>query len=274
MTETEMSPRELDKIEATAADLAALGGARISAALGRTLSVQYKTGDPASGQFHDPVSDVDHEVEELIRKEVAVRFPRHDVLGEESEEGFAHGHGVVWAIDPVDGTTNFVNGFPLFACSVGILCRGRPVVGALWCSTSHALRSGVYHARKGGPLRFENSAALRPGRADVQRRLVGLGSPAERELPWDVRKTGSAALECAFVAAGLLEAARFDSPNVWDIAAGIVLAEAAGCAVYESGRDGWTTFLGFPDDDAAEFRHWRRPLVIGMPDTVDHLLSP
>jgi myo-inositol-1(or 4)-monophosphatase len=61
----------------------------------------------------------------------------------------------VWAIDPIDGTTNFVNGFPLFAASIGMLHRGCPVVGAIWCSTSYALRAGVYHARAGGALRFE-----------------------------------------------------------------------------------------------------------------------
>ncbi|MYI82359.1 MAG: hypothetical protein F4056_03295 [Chloroflexi bacterium] len=78
----------------------------------------------------------------------------------------------VWVLDPVDGTANFVNGFPLFASSIGVLRRGRPVVGAIWCSTSHALRPGVYHAQEGGPLCFEGEPAPlgRPS-VGVKRRL-------------------------------------------------------------------------------------------------------
>lgn len=271
MTDDDLTARALDEMERAAADLAALGGARITSALGRTLSIRYKSDAAAAGLARDPVSEVDHDVERLIREEVDARFDGHDVLGEESEERPGRGHAIVWAIDPIDGTTNFVNGFPLFASSVGVLHHGRPVAGAVWCSTSHALRPGVYHARLGGALRFESGAALGPDRSGVRRRLVGLGSLAAGEMAWDVRKTGSAALECAFVAAGLLDAVRFDSPNVWDVAGGIALAEAAGCAVHERAADGWRRFSGFAEAEG-DLRRWRRPLAIGRPGSFDALL--
>src|SRR5918995_694248 len=80
------------------------------------------------------------------------RFSGHDILGEESEERPGRESDFVWAVDPVDGTTNFVNGFTLFAASIGVLHHGRPIVGAIWCSCTHALRPGVYHGRDGACL--------------------------------------------------------------------------------------------------------------------------
>ena len=265
-----MTEEDLSEMERTAVDLATLGGARIVAALGRTLSVRYKSVEGAADALRDPVSDVDHEVEALIREQVGARFPSHDVLGEESEERPGRGHDVIWAIDPIDGTTNFVNGFPLFASSIGVLWRGRPVVGAVWCSTSHALRSGVYHARSGGSLMFDFEEIPAVRNPAIRRRLVGLGSPAGEDLQWNMRRTGSAAVECAFVAAGLLAAARFDRPNVWDIAGGVPLVRASDGVVLERGRDGWTMLESF--EDRGDLRNWNRPVILGQAEAASALV--
>ena len=271
MTETcPLDDQRLAQIERVAVDLANLGGARIVAALGRTLAVRYKSG--AEIEFRDPVSEVDDEVEGLIRERVAAHFPGHDVLGEESDERPGRGHDIVWAVDPIDGTTNFVNGFPLFASSIGVLWRGRPLVGALWCSTSHALRPGVYHARRGGPVRFEAEALSAGDNSSVRRGLAGLGSlETGAALPWDVRKTGSAAIECSFLAAGLLRVARFDSPNVWDVAGGLPLIAAAGGVAFARCDGGWEAFEGFEEGEASDLRRWRRPMILGQPEAVETL---
>ncbi|HEX6143593.1 MAG TPA: inositol monophosphatase family protein, partial [Geminicoccaceae bacterium] len=184
----------------------------------------------------------------------------------------------VWVVDPIDGTTNFVDGLPLFAASIGVLFRGRPVVGALWCSTSHAIRAGVYHARAGGRLRFEDEPIEFKGGSGLRRHLAGMPS-VEHDLPWDVRKTGSAAIECAFVAAGLLRVARFDAPNVWDVAGGIALVRATGGEVLTRGPGGWERFDRFELMQAAGgsgLRPWRQPLIIGEPEAARELagLSP
>src|SRR5687768_14526607 len=118
--------RDLGEIEETAVELARLAGAEIVTALGRTLAVRYKGDTEDEPTFKDPVSEIDHRVEVLIRARLAERFAGHDILGEESEERPGRDHDFVWAVDPVDGTTNFVNGFPLFAACVGVLYRGRP----------------------------------------------------------------------------------------------------------------------------------------------------
>ncbi len=269
MTRTRMTEADWEAAELLAVELATLAGAEIMTALSRTLTVSYK-GTP--GSFRDPVSEVDHSVEVLIRARLSERFPDHDILGEEMTDRPGHGHDVVWAIDPIDGTSNFVNGFPLFSASLGILYRGAPMVGALWCSSSHCLRPGVYHARAGTPLRFDAQPVIRVPNPMVNRRLGGDPSAATRGLPWDIRKTGSAAIECAFVAAGLLQVTRFEQPNIWDVAGGIALARAAGrdVAVKDDGR--WQRFESFlqgRDNAAPEvFRDWHLPLIIGEPDAV------
>lgn len=270
MTAVALGDDELVAIERTAAKLAEAAGETIQQALGGELSVRYKEFRDADVPFRDPVSDVDERVETLIREEVSRQFPEHAVLGEEGAE--VHGGPILWAIDPVDGTTNFVNGFPMFCASIGVLLHGKPVAGALWCSTTHALRPGTYHARVGASLSF-NGKAFRPSMpSDVRRRLIGLPTlPAEGQpLDWDIRKTGSAALECALVSTRSMDGAYFASPNVWDVAAGIALLDAAGCLVLERSGSKWCPFNGFGATMDA-VKRWRAPVAIGSQASVEAL---
>lgn len=255
----------LAEIERAAVDLARLAGTEIQASLGRILSVRYKADGDAETLFRDPVSEVDHRAETLIRSRLAELFPAHGIIGEELDEKPGGTEGFVWAVDPIDGTTNFVNGFPLFAACIGVLHRGAPVVGAIWCSTSHALRPGVYHARAGGPLAFDEQTLDRPVNPEVRRRLVGEPhAPSSHDPRWDVRKTGSAAIECAFVAAGLLHAARFESPHVWDVASGVAIVRAAGRTVLAQQGDGWRPFTNFVEGaQDGNPRHWSQPMILG-----------
>ena len=262
----------LAEIEAIAVECAQLAGRKIVAALGRTLAVSYK-GE--AGALLDPVSEVDREVERLIRLRLAETLPLHDIIGEEVEERTGRAHDMVWVIDPVDGTTNFVNGFPLFAASIGVLCRGRPVAGAIWCSTGHRLRHGVYHARLGQGLRFDGEPVPARRNVAVRRRLasepVAPGNPE-----WETRKTGSAAIECAFVAAGLLEVARIWSPNVWDVGAGVALVQAAGLVAYTCTEDRWAPLVRFEarasdEPGPPDLRNWRQPVVVGELGAVERL---
>jgi myo-inositol-1(or 4)-monophosphatase len=267
---------ELEEIERTAVELATLAGAEIQAALGSVMAVKYKRESPDKTLCRDPVSEVDHRVEALIRARVAERFPEHDVIGEEMVERLNHPHDCVWTIDPIDGTTNFVNGFPLFAASIGVLQRGRPVVGAVWCSTGHALRPGVYHARVGGKFRFENSDVTPKLNPAVRRGLAGTTTVDAHDENWETRKIGSSAIECAFVAAGMLRVARFESPNIWDVAGGIVLVEAAGGAVRQWRAGKWESISRFAPEQPsiggeADFRYWRHPVVVGAPEAVEYM---
>jgi myo-inositol-1(or 4)-monophosphatase len=219
---------------------------------------------------------VDGRIEHLIRGRIRERFPDHDVIGEEMKDRLGREHEYLWAVDPIDGTTNFVNGFPVFAASIGVLREGRPVVGALWCSISHALRSGIYHAYEGGPLRFDGDNVTPKLNPAVRRRLAGMPEPiASVEAGWETRKTGSAAVECALVAAGLMQVARFAAPNIWDVAGGLALVNAGHCEARVHDGQGWAPMHGFAPmrgpEGIEDLRHWRGSLVVGTPEAVQQM---
>lgn len=215
--------------------------------------------------MRDPVSEVDNRVEAMIRSHLADHFPDHGIIGEEMAIQPGRDSDFVWAVDPIDGTSNFINCFPLFASSVGVLYRGVPVVGALWCSTSHLLTPGVYHSGGGAGLRFEGEQVSRMPNPAVRKRLAGDPDGQSGIGPWDGRKTGSAAIECAFVAAGLLQVARFATPNIWDVAGGIALARASNASVFQEEDGNWAPFASF-GVQLAQMAQWRHPLILGTPE--------
>lgn len=267
-----MAPPEglLADIERTAVELAQLAGAEIMAALGGMLSVRYKTGG-GGDDWKDPVSEVDNRVEVLIRARLAERFPGHDIIGEELADRSGRDDDFVWAVDPIDGTTNFVNSFPMYAATIGVLHRGAPVAGATWCTTSHAVRAGIYHAHAGAPLLFDGQPVSRADNAQVRRRLAGVPRAADLEGPFDTRKTGSAAIECALVAAGALALARFDNVNLWDVAGGVALVQASGGAVRIKEDGAWKPLERF--EEAGDLRSWRRPMILGNADAVETFVA-
>lgn len=240
--------------------LARAAGARILAAVeSRDFAVHFKA--PAAGHApnSNPVSDVDHEIEAFIRGELAAQYPDHGVIGEEGGADAASRARIIWAVDPVDGTTNFINGLPLVASSIGVLCEGLPIAGAIWCGSTHALRPGIYHARVGGALCFDETPLARRAAAPWRRVAAEPGGVTRLGELWDRRVFGSATLELAFTAAGLTEVAHLSRPSLWDAAAGLALLHAAGCAALAREADGWRPLEAFTGDLA----RWSRPLLAG-----------
>lgn len=262
----------LTELETMAVELANLGGREIRATLGKMQDVRYKGSEDAPLRFTDPVSDVDARVETMIRERLSVSFPDHDIIGEEMDHRPGRGHDFVWAVDPIDGTANFINGFPLFASSVGLTFRGYPIVSALWCSTSHSLDAGTYHGIVGRDLRFNGAPHIPVQSPLVRRRLGGEPHAAGQHLSWDGRKTGSAAIECAFVAAGLLDMAWFERPNIWDVAGGLALALASGHQVMERSSEGWREFTGFTQD-RLDLSDWTMPIALGGSETLGEFVT-
>ena len=277
---------ELEAIEALAVVLAREAGEQARQSLARAITVDYKPDASGKDSTSDPVSEVDRAVEALVRERVGARFPGHGVIGEEVEEAPAADAEYVWAIDPIDGTANFVNGFPLFAVSIGVLHHGRPVVGAVWCASTHALHPGVYHAHEGGTLRLDGGEVPAERATAVRRRLAAApgGAPGGTK-EWDHRVTGSIAIETAFVAAGVFAAATFWAPRLWDVAAGVVLVRASGREVWIRQRDSWSPLDRFeaPAElprrrgsagNGAEparpptLRDWRQPILVGAADAT------
>jgi myo-inositol-1(or 4)-monophosphatase len=269
-----MSERSVpEDIADTLLALARSVGEQIERALPEVRTVQYKTEQTTPT---DPVSEVDRELERFLRREIGQRFPDHSILGEElgaDEKSSPY----TWALDPIDGTTNFVNGFPLFASSIAVLEHGRPFAGAVWASTSHALRPGVYHVGSDGGLRFDGVALTRREIDPTNRRFLSGEPGGTTSHPgWDHRWTGSAAIECAMVAAGILHSSRLLGTNIWDVAGGVALVLASGGHVRARRDNAWHPFETFAmtdDTTATGLAKWREDLLIGSGPTLERWIA-
>jgi myo-inositol-1(or 4)-monophosphatase len=254
------------------------------------IDVEYK--DEAQ---RDPVSEADRGAERHLREAILSRFPDHAILGEEGEDAGPDTAEYTWVLDPLDGTTNFVNGLPLFTVSVGVLRWGHPAAGAIWCSASPTGTSGVFHARAGGgawldDIRVSVDGRVARGGRQLPHRLAaypgnfgGFLTLSRRPglRPGEPRTLGSTAYECALVAAGVLQSAIFWGPKIWDVAAGVtIVREASGSALTREGR-GWHELTYFRSPAVKgrpeRLRAWGAPVVVGSPATalaLVHALRP
>jgi myo-inositol-1(or 4)-monophosphatase len=188
----------------------------------------------------DPVSQVDREAERLIVEGIAAARPDDGLLGEEgaSREGTS---GVRWVIDPLDGTTNDIYGYPAYAVSIAVEVDGRPEVGVVYDSSTGRL----YQAIIGFGAMCDDEPLRAREQADLSRALVATGfsyEAAQRERQGaaaayvlsrvrDIRRGGTAALDLCHVAAGHVDAYWELDLSPWDSAAGAVIAREAGAVV-------------------------------------------
>jgi myo-inositol-1(or 4)-monophosphatase len=201
----------------------------------------------------DPVTIVDTETERLLRDRLAELRPGDPIVGEE-EGGSALGHHgkPTWVLDPIDGTVNFVYGIEAYAVSVGVQIDGRSVAGAV----ANVPTREVYSAALGGGARLRRDGVSKVLRCnpvdDLAMALVGTGfgyAPEHRleqaevlarliPVVRDMRRIGSCALDLCMVAAGQLDAYYEVGVNVWDWAAGALVAEEAGAVLLLPPLDG------------------------------------
>ena len=191
----------------------------------------------------DPVTIVDTETERLLRDRLAELRPGEHVLGEEGGGSADASDGrPTWVVDPIDGTVNFVYGLPAYVVSVAVQVDGQSLAGAI----AHVVDGALYSAALGHGAHVRRDGTTTPLRCsqvdDLSMSLVGTGfgyDPQLRKrqaavlatlLPQvrDIRRLGSAALDLCLVAAGQLDAYFEDNLNVWDWAAGALIAAEAG----------------------------------------------
>jgi myo-inositol-1(or 4)-monophosphatase len=188
----------------------------------------------------DLVTEVDVAVERMFRALVAERYPTHAVLAEELGGAAAAPHGPCWIFDPIDGTTNYAHGLPIFCSSLAFEIDGVAEIGAIYDPT----RKELFTAERGGgaflngrPLRVSSASTLVDAMLvtgfpyDVHQRvdeIVGLfGAFVARARA--VRRLGSAAIDLCYVAAGRMDGFWESDLKPWDIAAGaLIVAEAGG----------------------------------------------
>ena len=252
--------------------LAQAAGAQIAAAVNGELAVQFKATRPEWAANSNPVSQVDQDVEAFIRAQLAQHHPHAAIIGEEQAPSGPADAPLAWVIDPIDGTCNFINGVPLYACSIGVLHEGWPVAGAIWCAASHAVGPGVYHAHAGGPLCFNGQPMTRRQPGNWRGLAAEHGRACRYGAHWDTRVLGTAAVEFAWVACGLLRLAHMPRPRLWDAAAGLTLLHAAGCSAstWEHGR--WAPLVQFKPPASRQGRSsladWKQPVLIGAAEDL------
>ncbi|TAM51331.1 MAG: inositol monophosphatase [Paraburkholderia sp.] len=200
--------------------------------------------------LQDVVSMADREVEGIVRGHVSDAFPEDAFLGEESASGASatlQRECVVWVVDPIDGTSCFLNGMHAWCISIGILIDGEPAVGVVFDPNSGEL----FHAARGqGAFEGDTRLTASPARS-VRDGVLGVGFSHRVEpdafVPFLDRllrdggmfiRNGSGALMIAYVAAGRLIGYYEPHINAWDCLAGIVLVREAGGAVNDFFADG------------------------------------
>jgi myo-inositol-1(or 4)-monophosphatase len=196
----------------------------------------------------DYASEVDSLAETEIIRELRRAFPDYAFLGEEG--GQVGKSRFTFVIDPLDGTSNFLRGFPHYAVSIALLENGEPIHGVIY----DPLRNEIFTSSRGSGA-FLNDRRLRVGtRTDLSGSMIATGfAPRERlrtaqqltaiqgllAEAEDIRRTGSAALDLAYVASGRVDAYFEAGVKPWDIAAGVLLVREAGgrCCDFRGGSN-------------------------------------
>src|SRR5262245_14983640 len=228
-----MADPSLDAILAVATAAAKAGGEILRASYGQVQSVRFKG-------LTDLVTEVDVRAEQAIVALIRTHFPTHQILAEEGSVG-GDDPRHRWIIDPLDGTTNYAHGLRVFSVSVGYERDGQLAAGAVYEPSQDEL----FLATAGGGATVNGQPISVSSTDTLIRALLGTGFPyeaAQRPIALRqfsalsmqaqaVRRVGSAALDCCWVAAGRFDGYWENIVNAWDVAAGALIAIEAGATV-------------------------------------------
>lgn len=219
----------------------AVKAARAAGAIINRGALDIESVRVSAKQTNDFVTEVDHASEQAVIEILLQAYPDHAILGEESgaRAGKGAGKDFQWIIDPLDGTTNFIHGFPFYCVSIGLAVQGRLEHSVIYDPT----RNDLFFASRGRGA-YMNERRIRVSkRTQLNECLVSTGFPFR---PGDnmpdylsmlgeimprcagVRRAGSAALDLAYVAAGFCDAFFEKGLAPWDMAAGSLLVTEAG----------------------------------------------
>jgi myo-inositol-1(or 4)-monophosphatase len=218
----------------------AIKAARAAGAIINRAALDVEAVRISQKQVNDFVTEVDHASEKIIIDTLLTAYPDHGILAEES--GSTHGNPTsdhIWIIDPLDGTTNFIHGFPVYCVSIALQVRGKIEQAVIYDPT----RNDLFTATKGRGA-FMNDRRLRVSkRIRLEECIISTGFPFRKgdnfnqylRMMGDVmqrtaglRRPGSAALDLAYVAAGFTDGFFETGLSPWDVAAGSLLVTEAG----------------------------------------------
>lgn len=211
---------------------ARLAGEVITRSIDRLSSIEI-----SEKQKNDYVTDIDRKAEQVIIDTIRRAYPSHGILAEES--GATKGDDYLWIIDPLDGTTNFIHGYPHFAVSIGITYRNQLEHGLIF----DPIRQEIFTASRGQGAQLNNRRIRVSSCSLFDKALLATGLPYRKhdflktylqtlasvtEKTDDVRRSGSAALDLAYVAASRLDGYWEFGLSAWDLAAGALMVREAG----------------------------------------------
>jgi myo-inositol-1(or 4)-monophosphatase len=218
-------------------NVAVMAARRAGAVLGRNFNKRDKLTVEKKGR-NDFVSSADLAAEKAIIEVIHKHYPDHAILAEESGAQGDSDH--VWIIDPLDGTTNYLHGLPVYAVSIGLQINGRLEHGVVYDPMSEEL----FTASRGEGAQLDGRKIRVSGNKDLDRALIGTGFPyrqSDDELePYlamlgtvvknttGVRRLGAAALDLCYVACGRFDAFWETGLQPWDLAAGTLIIREAG----------------------------------------------
>ncbi|KAJ7754959.1 hypothetical protein DFH07DRAFT_822293 [Mycena maculata] len=265
MSIPELTTHDLESILEFTVALARTAGELILEGSEAIQSVQASKDVSEKKNSVDLVTEYDVRVEELVKKELATKYPNFKFIGEESYSAGSRPpltDEPTFCVDPIDGTTNFVHGFPFVCISLGLIYRRRPVLGVIFNPFLNHLYTGIkgkssYLTKANGkPLKLPLASPPKPlpslsqaliaiewgsdrGEKTITSKASGFGRLAGNpeqdvkggKMAHSLRSVGSAALNYALVAQGGLDLYWEVGCWPWDVCAGVVIAEGAGCVV-------------------------------------------
>lgn len=199
------------------------------------------------------VTEADHESQRTIFEIVRGKYPEHNFLGEEEQEVVETDSPYCWIVDPLDGTSNYVHSFPYYAVSIGLTHQGELIAAVIFDPN----REEMFTATRGGGS-FLNGERIETSVTDELEKTMAVASLPIGAKPDDiaisrflrvlqkvqtVQRTGSAALNLAYVAAGRIDAFWSSSLKPWDMAAGALIVEEAGGKVSNAAGDRLDLFV-------------------------------
>jgi myo-inositol-1(or 4)-monophosphatase len=177
----------------------------------------------------DFVSNADLKAEKIIIEELKKARPNYSIISEEDGSEINKDKKNTWIIDPIDGTTNFLHGVPHFAISIALKSENEIVSGVIY----DPIKDEMFYAEKDSGAFFNNQRIKVSKKKEINSCLFATGGKSKIEIDLPIRKSGSAALDIAYVAAGRYDGYFQNDLNLWDIAAGIIILKEAGGTINE-----------------------------------------
>jgi len=172
----------------------------------------------------DFVTNADMKAEKIIIEELSKAKPNYSIISEENGIKKNKDQNNTWIIDPIDGTVNFLHGIPHFAISIGLRSENEIISGLIF----DPIKNELFYAEKNNGAFFNNQRIRVSKKNNIEECLFVTGGKIKKELSIPYRKSGCAALDMAYVAAGRYDGYFQNDLNIWDIAAGIILIKEAG----------------------------------------------